>query len=675
LIFETLFPMPKQADQRTQVSARQADRSAAHHSFLLPLPHLAASKSPSRGGSSRRRLGAALAGAVLLVLIGGIALHRRQVASSQRAAAHAPPPDPVEARLQRAEAARPNDAAPWLELGTHYEQSARPFEAMWEYAEARRLRPGDGEIPQRLAAVLQTGHVVDEAEAQLQEALRARPDNLALRERLAELFLTIAQPESARSVMAARRPAAWGDADAVLMLGRAMQACGDLTGAVSAFNRSLSLQPRQGEAWYRLGRAYLAQGRLQEARDGFFHATMADRAHAEYPYYAGLTYLQQGGPGSIDAALNFFGVALSIRPGYTEADYQYAVALERKGQRQQAMTRYSRAILDDMNAADANRALGRCFAATGDMENAHRYLGRYDDLTDRPAAAAREFQAMAVAAPNNVKPALLEGQIYLRTQENARAVAVTEAALKRHPNDPELLERLAVLKINRGDLVYARRLLQHWLTLAPRASRPLWLLGRCALGEMKYPEAIDWLEKAVARQPFNGNYLAFLGGALLKQGTSASRARAVDVLAKAVAQEPDNAEYRDLYAQSLQRQGRYEEARRQYLQALDTDPYRISCYAPIVDLAWRLQRPGVAAFFPPVIRAVQQRLGEEVTLWRGVWEHPEDAQAHLKLARFLCRTADLTKARYQLQQARELRPDAQEARQLLATVDRAQAAL
>jgi hypothetical protein len=83
----------------------------------------------------------------------------------------------------------------------------------------------------------------------------------------------------------------------------------------------------------------------------------------------------------------------------------------------------------------------------------------------------------------------------------------------------------------------------------------------------------------------------------------------------------------------------------------------------------------VAAFFPPVIRAVQQRLGEEVTLWRGVWEHPEDAASHLKLARFLCRTADLTKARYQLQQAVELHLDSREARQLLDTIDRAQAAL
>jgi hypothetical protein len=89
-------------------------------------------------------------------------------------------------------------------------------------------------------------------------------------------------------------------------------------------------------------------------------------------------------------------------------------------------------------------------------------------------------------------------------------------------------------------------------------------------------------------------------------------------------------------------------------------------------LAWRLNRPAPAAFYPEVIRAMQQRFGEESLLWTRVWRHPEDAEAHLKLARFLCRTADLTKARRQLEQALALRPDWPEARQLLTTVQRSQ---
>ena len=131
----------------------------------------------------------------------------------------------------------------------------------------------------------------------------------------------------------------------------------------------------------------------------------------------------------------------------------------------------------------------------------------------------------------------------------------------------QLLERLAALKIQRGDRPYARRLLHHWLDLSPKASRPCWLLGRCDYGDLKYAEGIAWEEKALRRQPKNPDYLAFLGGGLLKLGTPGSLERAAQVLSQAVALAASNAEFRDLYGQALQRLGRYEEARRQFSQA------------------------------------------------------------------------------------------------------------
>src|SRR5262249_15115255 len=149
-----------------------------------------------------------------------------------------------------------------------------------------------------------------------------------------------------------------------------------------------------------------------------------------------------------------------------------------------------------------------------------------------------------------------------------------------HPDDIQLLERLAVLKINRGDRLYARRLLNHWLELKPKASRPLWLLGRCDFGDLKYPEGIAKLEEAIQRQPRDPNYYGFLGGGLLLQGTPESRQRAAETLAKAISMEPENAEFHELYAKTLQKLGRDDEARLHFLQALDYDPYRISCYTP-----------------------------------------------------------------------------------------------
>ena len=618
-----------------------------------------------------RRFWLALGGAMLLALAGGWGLRHRPAASpAVGPAVKAPPEDAAEPRLRQAAEARPNDPAAWMEMGRYEEGNAHPFEAMWAYAEAQRLRPGDAELPIHLAAVLQRGQVIDGAATQLLQALRARPADLEARHRLAELYLSSAEPQRARSLMEERREAVWRDPDAVVVLGRARQACGD-----TAFKRSLSLQFQQAEAWYRLGRVYLELGRSEEARDALFHAIAMAPSRPEYSLYTGMTYLQKPGPADLDRSTRFFKNALAVKPSDSMAHYQYGVALERMGKQQDALAHYEQAVLADLNEAAPNRALGRGLMAVGNRLDGHRYLGRYYDLEDRPIQAVREFEAMQAVEPRSAQPALLEGQIYIRLQQEAREVAITEAALKRHPNDVQLLERLTVLKINRGDRPYARRLLQHWLQLEPKAPRPLWLLGRCDFSDMKYAEGIAWEEKALKRQPHNPHYLAFLGGGYLKLGTPGSLERAAEALGQAVALLPDNAEYRDLYAQVLQRLGRYDEARRQYLQALDSDPFRISCYTPVAQLAWRLNRPGAAAFFPPVIRSVQQRLSEESVLWRRVWDHPEDAAGRLKLAHFLCRTADLTKARHQLEQVLELRSDSPEARQLLATVQRAQEVL
>jgi tetratricopeptide (TPR) repeat protein len=467
----------------------------------------------------------------------------------------------------------------------------------------------------------------------------------------------------------------WQDADAVVVLGRTLQATGDSARAVTAFKRSLALQPQQAEAWYRLGRLYQSLGQYDKARDGLFHALVAGGSHPECAYYTGMSYLQRNQAGDAARAASFFKEAVSARSTYAEANYQYGVALERMGKRPDGLTRYSFAILTDPNYAEPNLLLARGLVAAGSARDSHRYLGRYYDLMDRPAEAAREFQAMAAAAPKSASPALLESQVYSRTQQDARAVAVIEAALKRHPDDVQLLERLAALKIQRGDRPYARRLLQHWLALTPKATRPCWLLGRCDYGDLKYAEGIAWEEKALQGQPKNPEYMAFLGGGLLKLGAPGSLERAAQVLSRAVALADGNAEFRDLYGQALQRLGRYDAARLQFSRALDIDPLRISCYAPLEQLAWQMNRPGPAAFYPPLIRAMQQRLSEESLLWPRVWQHPEDPAAHLKLARFLCRTAELPKAQRQLEQALALRPDWPDARQLLAAVHGAQGVL
>ncbi len=118
------------------------------------------------------------------------------------------------------------------------------------------------------------------------------------------------------------------------------------------------------------------------------------------------------------------------------------------------------------------------------------------------------------------------------------------------------------------------------------------------------------------------------------------------------------------------RAGRLEAAQRHLLRSLELDPNRGDTYGIIVQLAHRLRQPGAVALFSPLVRIVESRLREEMTLWRRTWDQPEDPGGYLALARFLIRTADLRKAESQLEQALELRPGWQEAEQELARVRR-----
>jgi tetratricopeptide (TPR) repeat protein len=642
----------------------------------------------ARAGVAGRWLSLIVALGVLLALLGAAGLARRHSSRTMlRSMARAPAEDPTEARLRQAVEAHPEDAAARMALGSYLQAHARPFEAMWEYAEVRHPAPADPALSSHLALVLQEEGALDQALALLTEALRTRPGDPVLRRQLADLYLAMAEPRRARQILEetrgslgsapgapsappAREAGAWQNARAVITLGRARHASGDDARAVAAYQRALVLDKSSHEAWYRLGRLYLGQGRSDLARDAFFHAMFLQQSRPDYPLSAGMAYLQQGGTGDTERALRFFKDALALQPDYAAAHYQFGRALERLGRRRPALSRYSLAIIADPRHAEAHRALGQGLAAEGNAPEAHRYLGRYFELKDCPADAVAEFRRMEAAAPRSAEPALLTGQVYIRTGQSNRAVAVTETALKKHPGDAQLMERLAVLNINRGDWSAARRLLQRWAEAEPKETRPYWLLGRCGLGELKYAEAITSLEKAVDREPRNPHYLGFLGAALLKLDTAASRDRAAQTLKEAVALAPDAAEYQDLYAQALLRLGQNERARRQFLRTLDADPARIAAYSAVSQLAWRLSRPGPGAFFAAMVRSVQERRSEETLLWPNVWRHPDDAAGRVKLARFFCRTGRLDRARDQLEQAVALRPTWPEAKQLLATVQR-----
>jgi tetratricopeptide (TPR) repeat protein len=427
------------------------------------------------------------------------------------------------------------------------------------------------------------------------------------------------------------------------------------------------------QAWHRLGLLALADGRLSDARGALQKAHDLDPADPAILTDLGRAWGAGKTESEKERALGLFQEAVRSRP-YAPAYYQAGLLLVGAGRSPQAMTLFGRAIAADRDFAGPYRELAGLLERNGRRAEAHYQRGLYFSVRDLRVRSMREYLAMAAADPSRPDGLLMASQSHFKMQQSARALAVARRAATWFPQSGEAREQRAALAILATQRQEAADLCRAWLREEPDAAQPLWMLGRIAVDTLRFDEGIALYEQALAKQPENPAFLQSLGEALLNAPGSERVPRAVEVLTRAVAAAPNDAKARAQLGAALMRAGRPEEARRQMLRSLDLDPNRGPTYSTVVQLARQLRRPGPVALFGPMVRTVEQRLREELTLWRRTWDRPDEPQGYLDLARFLIRTADLSRAESQLEEALRLRPGWPEAQAELTRVRRLLAA-
>ncbi|MCB9536695.1 MAG: ASPIC/UnbV domain-containing protein [Myxococcales bacterium] len=111
-----------------------------------------------------------------------------------------------------------------------------------------------------------------EAQALLDEAVRRVPDDASARVWLAEMYLSVGQPDGARAQLEAALEKAPGDARALATLAEVVGVGGDLVRAEALLLRALEVAPRELGALNNLGMVYLKSKRHAEAADMFRRA-------------------------------------------------------------------------------------------------------------------------------------------------------------------------------------------------------------------------------------------------------------------------------------------------------------------------------------------------------------------------------------------------------------------
>jgi tetratricopeptide (TPR) repeat protein len=361
---------------------------------------------------------------------------------------------------------------------------------------------------------------------------------------------------------------------------------------------------------------------------------------------------------------------LEADPGYGRAHLELGLWRRRHGQPERAAWHLERAAARQAGGEETRLRLAEALQAAGRKADAAYQRGRYFQATQQLRRAIREYQRLAALEPDRKDVPLLLSAAYSQIEQDDQAAAVARQGIERHPGDPDLQARYAQLLMMSGDRAAGTTFCREWIQREPGAAEPHRLLARSALDALRPAEAAQLLEQAIDRDPRNAEYHRELARALTAQPTPPNLRRAAAALRRAVTLAPRDAESCLRLGEVLERLGDLEGARRQYQRSMDRDrSVRYGAYS-LSQLCPRLGKAERRGFYAENVRVLREREDAARLLWRQVYQTPEDADAHARLAGLLLTAGDLRQARHQLEQVVRLRPERREEQRQLQVLER-----
>jgi len=370
-----------------------------------------------------------------------------------------------------------------------------------------------------------------------------------------------------------------------------------------------------------------AEARLRAALD-------QDGANADALFNMGLLAREAG---KEEEAIQWFQKALESASDRADTHLNLGLALEAVGRRDEAEACYRRAVSLDGGLALARLKLADRLRETGKEDEA---LEHY--------AAARRLDPTNPDAPKN------QGYLLLKRGDAAAAEEAFREARRIRPDDPDTLLGLAdaLARMRPADTAEAEELYRRAATLRQDDPRPWKNLGFLLARAGRLGEAAEAFRQVLDRDPADADVACGLADALFAMGHNDE---AESLYRRALALRPDFALALNNYGDLLTRTGRHEGALDCYRRAHELTPDNPSV---LFNLGRALQRKGQLAEAIPLLERV-------VTL------RSEDARARLILAQALAEAGRTDEARIHARRVALERPDWEQARQLLETLDKA----
>jgi tetratricopeptide (TPR) repeat protein len=236
-----------------------------------------------------------------------------------------------ETLFRHALAVTENNYLAYNNLGVALDKQDQTDEAIRQYQEAIRLKPGYAEAHNNLGVVLDKQDQTDEAIRQYQEAIRLEPDY----------------------------------ANAHNNLGFALDQKGQIDEAISQYQEAIRLKPDHARAHNNLGLALAAKGRFDEAIENFRQAIQINPNDAEALNNLGVALAAQG---QFDEAVETFRKAIQINSNRPETFFHLGMTLGQLGRPREAVAQYREALRLNPNLVGALNNLAWVLAASPDDE-------------------------------------------------------------------------------------------------------------------------------------------------------------------------------------------------------------------------------------------------------------------------------------------------------------------
>ncbi|WP_448562716.1 tetratricopeptide repeat protein [Trichothermofontia sp.] len=192
-------------------------------------------------------------------------------------------------------------------------------------------------------------------------------------------------------------------------LGLIFQHKGQVNEAIAAYEQALQRDPNMIDAYNNIGTLLMQQGKLSEAEEIYRQATVIKPDHfGAYLNLGNIAFVLK----NYEAAIAAYETALRYKPNYPDTLMNLAIALEEKGDAQQA-----------------NLYFAQAYQALGDYQSVIKYYQRYLSLIEAPAVVAPDIYLELANA-------------YQIVNLFSEAIEICQQGAHAYPNNPEFPLRL-----------------------------------------------------------------------------------------------------------------------------------------------------------------------------------------------------------------------------------------